>query len=637
MLFLSIFLGMITGCALMILLARATSIPKIILGGFVLELSIIILLAEIFGSLHIPVSDSTYLSVFLVLAIFTGILAFRINPKLSVNGKDIALMVLALAIILVFFYFTFPSPLPSSDAVDTAGHYMMAENILETGGLTGPGSWYNILAPGLGYADYPYGYHAAAALISQNIGLPLIFMLQPIAELLVAVTIVITIFISIESTGCQRWIVAPLIALAIMSPYTFDILTSGYYSQLMGILLAVGFVWLLIGPGRNNAQRLVLLSVIEAALWLTYPYLAPIPLTILIIQLLYFRSTPLALQFVGIFIASDILALPRVLWFFQTGLGHYLPVTGASLPLRNLLPLTTVGALAFALFLVSARKRKLGLTELAAPSLFIAALLQTLGLYVLDEIQHYASYFLLKSGYLASFSIISMAGQLFRNLGSSFARKVILGSFLTVLITGNILFGVYVNYRAVERTQALSLTIPVYDAATWIRDNIPSNVTVWTIAAFPIPIWVFAISHHAPPQNGWAQPLPSKNQWLKEGIHGSTLLIVAGSEIPSDWFTSRGALDLTNFTVKFHEANVYVVAFNADAGSAQGDANPNLSSRGASFRPTPSLSVGAQPYVHSFSLTTVISVNRMMPVNNESKPMRPDAMETSAKFVTTRP
>ena len=631
---------MVTGCALMIILARASSIPKIILGGFALELSIIILLAEIFGSLHIPVTDSTYLPVFLVLAILTSILTFRINPKLSVNGTDIVLMVFALAIVLVVFHFTFPSPLPSSDAVDTAGHYMMAENILETGGLTGPGTWYNILAPGLGYADYPYGYHVVATLISQSIGLPLIFVLQPFAELLVAVTIVITMFISIESTGCRRLAAAPLIALAIMSPYTFDILTSGYYSQLMGILLAVGFVWLCIRPVRNGVKGWVLLSLIEAALWLTYPFLATIPLAVLIIQLLYFRSRTLSLEFIGIFVASNILALPRVLWFFQTGLGHYLPVTGATLPLRNLLPLATVGALGFVLFLASATKKKLGLPELAAPSLLMAALLQTLGLYVLDNIQHYASYFLLKSGYLASFSVISMAGQIFKNLNhpsSGLARKLILGSVLAILISGNILFGAYVNYRAVERTQALSLTIPVYDGALWIRNNVPDNVTVWTIAASPIPLWVFAISHHIPPQNSWAQPPPTRNQLLKQTVDGSMLLIVAGPEIPTDWLTKGGTLDLNNFTVKFHEANVYVVIFNTDDGYSQGNANASLSSQSASFKPNPSLSVAGLDYFHRRSLITVIIVNSIMPVKSDSNPMRPDAIEMSAKFVTTRP
>lgn len=184
-----------------------------------MAISITILVTEIFDSLNIPVSDSAYLPVFFVLSVITCTLAFRIAPKLSWNRKDIALMVIAMATVLVFFHFTFSSPLPSSDALDTARHYMMAENILETGQLTKPGSWYNELAPGLGYADYPYGYHVVTALMSQGIGLPLIFMLQPFAELLVAVTIAITVFVSIESAACRRWVAAPLIALAIMSTY----------------------------------------------------------------------------------------------------------------------------------------------------------------------------------------------------------------------------------------------------------------------------------------------------------------------------------------------------------------------------------------------------------------------------------
>ena len=302
------------------------------------------------------------------------------------------------------------------------------------------------------------------------------------------------------------------------------------------------------------------------------------------------------------------------------------------------MPLATIGGLGFALFLVSAWKRKLALAELVAPSLFLAALLETVGLYALDEVQHYASYFLLKSGYLASFSLIAISGQVFKNLSLpslGLVRKMTLSLVLVVLITGNILFGVYVNYRAVERTQALSLTIPVYDAAMWIRDNVPSNVTVWTIATSPLPSWVFAISHHAPPQNGWAQPPPSKAQWLKQAIDGSMLLIVAEPEISKDWFTNGGTLDLTNFTVKFHEANVYVVIFNGDGGYNQGNGSASLTLQSRSLMPKPAIAVS--DYVHRFSLTTVIIVNRIMPVNNESKPMRPDAIEMSARLVITRP
>lgn len=313
----------------------------------------------------------------------------------------------------------------------------------------------------------------------------------------------------------------------------------------------------------------------------------------------------ITLRFLGIFIASTILALPRVLWFVQTALGHYLPVAGATSSLRDLLPLATIGSLGFALFLVSARKNKLTLRELAAPSLFIAALLQTLGLYVIDEIQHYASYFLLKSGYLASFSLIAMSGQLFKNLSLpslGFVRKMTLGLILAVLITGNILFGVFVNYRAVERTQALSLTFPVYDAAMWIRNNVPSNVTVWTIATSPIPFWVFTISHHISPQNGfWGQPPPSKSQWLKQAINGSMLLIVAEPEISTDWFTNGGSIGLANFTVKFHEANAYVVIFNPEGGYNQGNASASVTLQSTFLKPNPSLSIAVSDYSHRFS------------------------------------
>ena len=637
MYFLSILLGLITGCEVAIVLVRVTSISKIILGGFLLEVSMIILLAEVFDLLHISAGDSSYVPAFFALAMVSSVVAFRIKPKLSVNGKEIAIMVIVLMIALVFFHFTFPSPLPSSDAVDTAGHYLMAENILETGQLTGPTTWYNKLVPALGYANYPYGYHVTAALISASIGQPLIFELQPFAELLVAVTILMTILISLESTRCRNWAAAPLIVLAVMSTYTFDILTSGYYSQLTGIVLTVGFVWFLTSPVQNELRSWGLLSLVEAAIWLTYPYLALIPLAILIIQLLYFRDKTLSLRFVYVLTISSTLALPRLFWFLQMALGYYLPASGATLPLRNLLPLATVGGLGLVLFLASARRKKLDLTELAAPTLVTAALLQTFGLYIVDAVQHYASYFLSKSGYLASFSLIAMSGQLFKEVGhptSSFTRKLLLGLILLVLISGNVFFGVYVNSRAIERTRALSLTIPIYDAAIWIRNNVPNNVSIWTIAASPIPLWVFAISHHPLPQKELT-PLLSKTEWLKQAIGGSMLLIVTEPELSKDWFTSNGTLDLTNFTVMFHEVNAYVVIFNGAYNQDNGSASLALQS--ATSQPTASHSIGVSEYPYRFSLTTVIIVNRIIPVNNESKPMSPDAIETSARFVITRP
>jgi hypothetical protein len=72
-------------------------------------------------------------------------------------------------------------------------------------------------------------------------------------------------------------------------------------------------------------------------------------------------------------------------------------------------------------------------------------------------------------------------------------------------------------------------------------------------------------------------------------------------------------------------------------GYTQGDISGSLELPRTTGEQRSAFSVSPPSYVHGFSLTTVIIVNRIMPVKSDSKPMRPDAIETSAKFVITRP
>jgi hypothetical protein len=287
-------------------------------------------------------------------------------------------------------------------------------------------------------------------------------------------------------------------------------------------------------------------------------------------------------QSAAVFLVSTLLAFPRVLWFFQTALPYYLPATGATLPFRNLLPVVSLGAIGFLSFLLAARRRRVILGEFIVTCLLGAVVFQTAALYVLDIIKNYGSYFFLKSGYFAAFVLIAMAGRCFKANSFRFAspshfwRKYAIPALLLLLICGNVAFGAFVNVRAVVRVENLALSRPVYDAAVWVWQNVPSNVSVECIASPPLPFWVFAISHHAPPMGGgwWVQPPPSKNEWLRRATNGSVLVAVAGPAIPPDWLIGENTLNLSDFAVMFHEDNVFVLVLNP-SGHDQPQPPPN--------------------------------------------------------------
>jgi hypothetical protein len=116
--------------------------------------------------------------------------------------------------------------------------------------------------------------------------------------------------------------------------------------------------------------------------------------------------------------------------------------------------------------------------------------------------------------------------------------------------------GIFVDSRIVKRTEILSLRQPLYDAATWVRQNVPNNVTIECIAPQPMRFWFFVISHHSPPYGDWLTPPPTNSQWLAQAANGSLLVVM----------TTAKTAAFSGFVVAFHEGTVFVLRLNDTAG-----------------------------------------------------------------------
>ncbi len=526
-----------------------------------MEFSLVILTSEFASGVGFLLSETLFLTVFLCLLVLAAVGAYRVRPRIVLKRVETCVLVIVLASVVAVFKAVFPSDLPSSYGVDAWAHYAVANSIVTTQKLTGLPSWYSPIMSGLD--SYPYGYHATISFLSKDLGVPLIFVFQPFNEFLIALAVCTLVFLSLDSVKCRiRYI--PLVAgLAIACPYTFDLFAAGYYAQLMGIFLTLTFCLLLLSSFGGDRKGWILLSVVYAAIWLTYPYLALIPSATIFLVILVKRRRNLIVPFATMLLVSVALAFPRILWFIQR-LSFYLPASSPALPFPVFIPIGALGVAGLISFLLLTKQRRISLGELVVPCLHTVVLCQAAALFLLDSVMKYGSYFFTKSGYLGDFSSIGIAAYLFREDGVSFrsilnrGRRSIIPFLILILILANFGFAIRDDNQLVAEANATPLSHPVYDAAIWINQNIPNDVPVQCIASECF--WVVAISLH-PPSNAQDlfQPLPSLHQWLNHTANRSVLLVAIEPGVPADWAALENNPSVLPLHILFHEENVFVL------------------------------------------------------------------------------
>jgi hypothetical protein len=370
-----------------------------------------------------------------------------------------------------------------------------------------------------------------------------------------------------ESVKIKRKYLPLIVALAVGCPYTFDLLAAGYYPQMMSILFVLVFCWLLLVSYNDMRNTWFLLSLIYAAVWLTYPYLAVIPIGTMVLVIVLAHAKKLIVPSLGTFLISVLLSFPRPLWLLQR-LTFYLSATSPALPIVAILPVGGLGIVGLLSFIYSKRHESFGLTELVVPCLNIAVILQTAGLFLLDSIMNYGQYFFLKSGYLGTFSSLAVAGQIFRGNWLKFRRRpprIDRRSFLTLLtlslILANFALAIVADSRIVFEARRLSLNQPLYDAAAWINRNEPNDLPVGCLAPYPGPacLWVIAISNHPPLFNSSASLNVSLSEWLSSPAKKVILLVVVGPDVPSDWSALQSNSSAFSSRILYYESNVFVL------------------------------------------------------------------------------
>jgi len=484
-------------------------------------------------------------------------------------------MELAVAVILflssfvIILYPSLPRMFPANVEVDAVSDYILTQYWLDHGlPATHRASYFSEL---IGVGHHPFGFHLNTAILANVFGIDTIFLLQPFNSFLIALAVLSVFGLSRELHLGGRTSCLVGAGMVLASMYPLEAVARGAYKAVMCTVLVMAFFWILKDYATNSRRATALLTLIQAAVVLTYPSWAIV--TSLGALALAFRpksvvqrmrlASILCIVFGGSAMASpELIGMWRdISWILFWG--H----SGATVPtlysLGAIFFLASLGVLA----ILKTNKNPIVL------SFVVSATLATLSWFGLMVYSGSGPYIFYKSFNLLVYplGLVSAAGlEKLRSMirpDLSLQRhtlrlsiKQLLSIGLVALLVIDFAGATYLGIGYYGDVRKIALNDEQYDVAVWVRENI-ANQQVDIAAHNPLPYWFLAITRKPPMtvmKDYPCSPVIDFNDWVSNARTGDVVVVYFTPYIPLDW---RNALLMPQFTVLYQKGTNYVFLF----------------------------------------------------------------------------